>query len=69
MKHQVLDFIEYLSVKYAQMVPPVLQQKPSNKLEPRVFGFGKGTFTYVAPDFNDTPPGFEEYITVDELPH
>ncbi|MCU0543059.1 MAG: hypothetical protein MUE44_12935 [Oscillatoriaceae cyanobacterium Prado104] len=31
-------------------------------LKPRQFGCGKGIFTYVADDFDETPPGFEEYI-------
>jgi len=30
-------------------------------LEPRQFGCGQGIFTYVADDFDETPPGFEEY--------
>ncbi|NUQ23436.1 MAG: hypothetical protein HUU34_05760 [Saprospiraceae bacterium] len=28
----------------------------------RPFGFAKGAFTYVSPDFDTTPPGFEEYM-------
>jgi hypothetical protein len=28
----------------------------------RRFGFAKGLITYVAPDFDDTPPGFEDYM-------
>lgn len=31
-------------------------------VQPRQFGCGKGIFTYVAADFDETPPGFEEYI-------
>lgn len=69
LKVQVLDFMEYLSVKYAKLASPVLSQKPLDKGTPRVFGFGKGTFTYIAPDFNDTPPEFEAYMTENELPH
>ncbi len=30
--------------------------------KPRQFGCGKGIFTYVADDFDETPPGFEEYM-------
>ncbi len=30
--------------------------------QPRKFGCGKGIFTYVADDFDATPPGFEEYV-------
>lgn len=28
----------------------------------RQFGFAKGLITYVSPDFDDTPPGFEDYL-------
>lgn len=28
----------------------------------RQFGFAKGLITNVAPDFDETPPGFEEYM-------
>ena len=31
-------------------------------IQPRQFGCGKGIFTYVADDFDETPPGFEEYM-------
>ncbi|MFB2977439.1 hypothetical protein [Microseira sp. BLCC-F43] len=31
-------------------------------VQPRQFGCGKGIFTYVADDFDATPPGFEEYM-------
>jgi hypothetical protein len=54
----------------------IVTQKSETKLKPnapvltpRQFGFGKGTFTYVAPDFNETPSGFEEYMIEDELSH
>lgn len=29
---------------------------------PRQAGWGKGLFTYVAPDFDKTPSGFEDYL-------
>jgi hypothetical protein len=41
----------------------------TTELTPRQFGFGKGTFTYVASDFDETPSGFEEYMIADELSH
>jgi hypothetical protein len=31
-------------------------------IKPRQFGCGKEIFTYVADDFDETPPGFEEYM-------
>jgi hypothetical protein len=36
--------------------------KVNGEANPRQFGCGKGIFTYFAPDFDDTPPGFEEYM-------
>ncbi len=33
-----------------------------SSIQPRKFGCGKGIFTYVADDFDATPPGFEEYM-------
>ena len=41
-----------------------LKEKSPEKtavLKPRQFGCGQGIFTYVADDFDQTPPGFEEY--------
>jgi hypothetical protein len=40
-----------------------MKQKSPEKtavLKPRQFGCAQGTFTYVADDFDETPPGFEE---------
>ena len=34
----------------------------TSPIQPRKFGCGKGIFTYVADDFDATPPGFEEYM-------
>jgi hypothetical protein len=31
-------------------------------VKPRQFGCGQGIFTYIADDFDATPPGFEEYM-------
>jgi hypothetical protein len=35
--------------------------KPTNPT-PRQAGWGKGLFAYVAPDFDETPTGFEDYM-------
>lgn len=34
----------------------------TSAIQPRKFGCGKGIFTYIADDFDATPPGFEEYM-------
>ncbi|NER94050.1 MAG: hypothetical protein F6J86_09455 [Symploca sp. SIO1B1] len=36
-------------------------------VQSRKFGGGRGIFTYVADDFDATPPGFEEYMPPHEL--
>ncbi|XWK89991.1 MAG: hypothetical protein U7127_08065 [Phormidium sp.] len=44
-----------------------MKEKYSEKtvpIQPRKFGCGKGIFTYAADDFDETPPGFEEYTQV-----
>jgi hypothetical protein len=33
-----------------------------NPDQPRKFGCGKGIFSYMADDFDATPPGFEDYM-------
>ena len=42
---------------------PVLKLVPLDKLkQPRKPGSGKGQILYVAPDFDATPEGFENYV-------
>lgn len=42
---------------------PVLKLVPLDQPKrPRQPGSGKGQILYVAPDFDDTPEGFEEYV-------
>lgn len=50
---ELLAKINALLSKYAASKA----QKPVRK-----FGFAKGLITYVAPDFDETPPGFEDYM-------
>jgi hypothetical protein len=41
-----------------------LKEKSPEKtavFKPCQFGCGQGIFTYIADDFDETPPGFEEY--------
>lgn len=54
-----LKLMEQWLQNAAQSAP---KTKINGKSNPRQFGCGKGIFTYVAPDFDDTPPGFEEYM-------
>ena len=57
---QLKSLEQWLSKDAAKQ--PVSQAKINGKPNPRQFGCGKGIFTYIAPDFDDTPPGFEEYM-------
>ena len=43
---------------------PVATIKATLQLEPtpRMFGTLKGTILYIAPDFDDIPEGFEDYM-------
>ncbi|AFZ05000.1 hypothetical protein Osc7112_0388 [Oscillatoria nigro-viridis PCC 7112] len=63
-----LELIQWiLLLKDTQLLNEIqkLREKSSEKtavLKPRQFGCGQGIFTYVADDFDETPPGFEEYM-------
>lgn len=41
---------------------PVAKVVPTPTRPPRKLGTLKGTVLYMAPDFDDTPAGFEEYM-------
>ncbi|MBE9094039.1 hypothetical protein [Tychonema sp. LEGE 07203] len=63
-----LELIQWiLLLKDTQFLNEVqkLKEKSPEKtdvLKPRQFGCGKGIFTCVADDFDETHPGFEEYM-------
>ena len=63
-----LELIQWiLLLKDIQLLNEIqkLKEKSPEKtaiLNPRQFSCGKGIFTYVADDFDETPPGFEEYM-------
>lgn len=56
---QLLAKIEQLLKKEAAAAP-ASTKKPAEKK--RQYGFAKGMTLYVAEDFDETPPGFEEYM-------
>jgi hypothetical protein len=63
-----LELIQWiLLLKDIQLLNEIQKLKENSPeqttaLKYRQFGCGKGVFTYVADDFDETPPGFEEYM-------
>lgn len=63
-----LELIQWiLSLKDAEALNEIQKMKENYSenalaVQPRQFGCGKGIFTYVAEDFDETPPGFEDYM-------
>lgn len=63
-----LELIQWiLSLKDSQVLNEIQKMKENADknaptVQPRQFGCGKGIFTYVADDFDETPPGFEDYM-------
>ena len=63
-----LELIQWiLLLKDVQLLNQIQKMKEKSPeqttvLKSRQFGCGKGIFTYVADDFEETPPGFEKYI-------
>lgn len=59
---QLLNKIEQIlksnGAKPIDATPP----EPPPPLKKRKYGFAKGMTLYIAPDFDETPPGFEEYM-------
>ncbi|MFB2918311.1 MULTISPECIES: hypothetical protein [Aerosakkonema] len=63
-----LELIQWiLSLKDAEALNKIQKFKENHSenalaVQPRQFGCGQGIFTYVAEDFDETPPGFEDYM-------
>ena len=60
--YQLLDKIEQLLKSKATKPNGVSEPTPNYQVKKRKAGFAKGMILYVAPDFDETPPGFEEYM-------
>ena len=57
---EIYDFVEFILEK--SKVKSNAQGISSPKSAVRKFGCGKGIFTYVSEDFDDSLPEFEEYM-------
>lgn len=58
--------MDFVIKKYSSVEQNLKDEKFTSEknvaVQPRQFGCGQGIFTYIANDFDATPPGFEEYI-------
>ena len=63
-----LELIQWiLSLKDSEALNEIQKMKENfsenaNAVKPRQFGCGKVIFTYLTNDFDETPPGFEDYM-------
>ncbi|MFN4256288.1 MAG: hypothetical protein ACK4Q5_14910 [Saprospiraceae bacterium] len=57
-RYMAYDFL--ISLAKARAIRTLSTQKQAPRL--RKAGWGRAIFRYVAPDFDETPPGFEEYM-------
>ncbi len=60
--YQVLDKIEQLLKSNGVKTNGSEIPEGEPTLKKRKAGFAKGMVLYIAPDFDETPPGFEEYM-------
>ncbi|MDO8365601.1 MAG: hypothetical protein Q7T20_02305 [Saprospiraceae bacterium] len=60
--YQVLDKIEQLLKTNGAKTNGSAMPEVEPPLKKRKYGFAKGMTLYIAPDFDETPPGFEEYM-------
>ncbi|HRI59930.1 MAG TPA: hypothetical protein PK228_09410 [Saprospiraceae bacterium] len=59
---QLLNKIEQLLKSNGVKPNGVAEPDSSYPVKKRKAGFAKGMTLYIAPDFDETPPGFEEYM-------
>ena len=58
---KILQVLKDLGLEQKIQVKKKALQPKKQPLKPRQAGWGKELFSYVAPDFDETPPGFEDY--------
>lgn len=63
--YQVLDKIEQLLQSNGAKTNGSAMPENELPLKKRKAGFAKGMILYIAPDFDEIPPGFEEYMLPD----
>ena len=64
---RILQVLKELGLEQKIQVKTKPSQSKKQPLKPRQAGWGKELFAYVAPGFDDTPPGFEEYLPDTDL--
>lgn len=61
--YQLLEKIEQLIKSKGAKTTDSINPDLEPPLQKRKAGFAKGMTLYIAPDFDETPPGFEEYMS------
>jgi hypothetical protein len=60
--NRILQLIKEFGFEDKIQVKTKLLKPIKPKLQPRQAGWGKGFFAYIAPDFDEIPTGFEDYM-------
>lgn len=67
-KFEIIKWIK--SLQDPNLIEEIAKLRNSNqnkKTQKRKFGCGKGIFSFVSEDFDQTPKEFNEYCSVDEI--
>ncbi len=59
-----LKLLKDLGLDKNLAVSKKFKKNNQTELKPRQAGWGKGLFTHLAPDFDEIPAGFEDYILI-----
>ncbi len=59
---KILQLLKDFGFENKIQVKNIVKKSKEPKLKPRQAGWGKGLFTNIAPDFDETPSGFQDYM-------
>jgi hypothetical protein len=59
---KILQLLKDFGFENKIQVKKTVKKSKEPKSNPRQAGWGKGLFTNIAPDFDETPAGFEDYM-------